>query len=105
MKQKKQIKAYELGYDDIPEKADEFIRFWQDKINMVPEEFRDTAKIEMEAEESYGCATFEATVSYIRSETDKEERSREKRAQDSQESIKRRELADLAKLKLKYDNV
>jgi len=105
MKQTKQIKVYELGYDDVPQKADEFIKFWQDKINMVPDEFRGTTEIEMEAEESYGCATLEATVIYKRPETDKEEQLREKQAQDRQEAITRRELEELTKLKRKYGDV
>ena len=62
---------------DIPSNLKDFMEYWQDLFNEVPEQYRDSAKVEMEAKESYGSAAIECTIYYEREETDEEEMKRE----------------------------
>ena len=98
-------KVYDLGYDDIPEKADEFFAFWRDKIERVPEEHRDSARIEISTYESYGCGTLDAEVIYTREETDREYEDRMAAANELAGRVRRRELLKLQELKQKYGDV
>ena len=101
MKQNRTVKVYEEEYDDLPEKADEFIAFFQSKVDAIPEENRGTARIEIEAEENYGSASLSVEISYARPETDEEEAARERREQLRKDEIKTRDLRELARLKEK----
>jgi len=102
MKREIKVTAYELNYDDIPEKPSEFFAFWKEKIQLVPEEYREVALIEIEAEEDYGSAMLAATVSYYRPETNQEEALREGREKTRVELNKQQELRQLEMLKKKY---
>ena len=56
----------------VPTDAYEFVDFWLDKLEAIPEEFRDTAKIELEVDNYYDMALMSATVSFTRPETKEE---------------------------------
>jgi hypothetical protein len=63
----------EEGYNfNMPEKATEFIAFWQSKLALVPAEFIDSAIIEFEAERYYDSTSLAVVVSYTRPENDEE---------------------------------
>ena len=82
----------------IPELASEFMEFWRTKIDMVPEEFKGSAYIEIESTEEWGSAGISAKVTYTRPKTD-EDRARDKQdydlARNLQEGRERRTLAEL----------
>ena len=82
----------------MPEVASKFLEFWESKLSMVPEEFKDFAYIEIRSTEEFGCSGISAKVTYTRPKTD-EDRAREKEysvlAMRIQESGDRRRLAEL----------
>ena len=103
MKKDIKIEVYSFYWDaTIPEKADEFFAFWKEKVNLVPEEYRNTTRIEIGLGDDYGHAELNATVSFTRPETGQEEAGRERRTVAKDYWIRREELAQLAKLKEKY---
>ena len=67
----------ELWVWDIPSNLKDFMDYWQDLFNEVPEQYREFAKIELDTKDSYGSATIECTIYYEREETDEEEMKRE----------------------------
>ena len=77
VKKKITIDVFEFDcVNKIPENGYEFIEFFKDKLNLVPEEFRDSAKIQLEPLSDFGPSGW---ISYERLETDEEEQAREKR--------------------------
>jgi len=105
MKMMKVIEVFNEEYPDIPEKADKFMEFWQEKINLIPEEHRGTAVIEIEAGESWGSPYLNTTVRYKRPETDEEKDAREGRIAAQSNAQRDREIEQLRKLKEKYGDV
>ena len=95
--------VYTDEYADIPEKPDEFLAFWKDKIDRIPEEYRDSATIEVKGVDNYGDPGVKVTVSYVRPETDEEEDRRKRGNQETKDSIERRELEELRRLTKKYN--
>lgn len=69
----------ELWVWDIPSNLKDFMDYWQDLFNEVPEQYREFAKIELDTKDSYGSVTIECTIYYEREETDEEEMKRELR--------------------------
>jgi hypothetical protein len=85
------------GYDkNWPSaKPDEFFKWFQDKLALVPEEYRESARIEIDSTtggENDGSSNPEINISYLRPETDLEMESRITRYK---ESIKRREEQEI----------
>ena len=105
MKEDIEVKAWDYGHDrgDIPTKPDEFIKYWQDKIDLVPEEYRDSTRIEIEADSYYDCGSLYASVSYTRPETDSEYGIRMRSEELSEKRHKASELRKLEELKAKYE--
>ena len=94
------VTVFEDGHFEhkMPELASEFMEFWRTKIDMVPEEFRVSAYIEIESTEEWGSAGISGKVSYKRPKTD-EDKARDKEdsalARRIQEAGDRRRLAEL----------
>lgn len=105
MNKMKVIEVFDDECPDIPEKADKFMEFWQEKINLIPEEHRGTAEIELEADESYGSPYLNVTVRYKRPETDEETVAREGRVLAQNDARRNREIAQMKRLKEKYGDV
>lgn len=104
MRKNKTIKVYEeRGCSDIPEKASEFMAFWQSKLDKIPDEFMDSARIKVEAETYYDCASLDVEISYTRPESDSEIESREYQEKQSADRDKERKLAAYNKLKQELD--
>ena len=89
---------------EIPEDALGFLKFWQDKVQGVPEEFRHTCQIEYQAGVSWDSPTLEVTIEYHRPETDKEYTTRVQQEQDRVETDRYLELMQLSMLKKKYED-
>jgi len=92
-------------YDgDWPERnAIEFLAWFEEKINSIPEEFRREAKIELEALSSYEESAYVSLeIYYYRPETGDEELVRKSKEQNRIELVKQRELKQLEELKRKY---
>ena len=85
------------------ENAIKFLAWFEEKINSIPKEFKDSAKVELEAVSSYGgCAYASIEIYYYRPETDEEEIARKAKEQNKAELQKQRELRQLEELKRKY---
>jgi len=89
---------------DLPTKPKEFIKFFQEKFDLVPEQYRDTTRIALEAEMAYGDPALELTIWYDRPETSKECKEREAKECHRIASIEARERRELALLQAKYSN-
>ncbi len=50
----------------------EVMKYWQDKIDLIPAEYRETAEIHLSAEPYYDSATLELYIFYEREETPEE---------------------------------
>ena len=100
----KEIVYYTDSEYGMPEKVEEFMEYWQTKINLVPEEFRDSTRICIDADDDgYGCNQLEVQVYYMRPETEEEETKRITEKLESTTRIRDRDLAQYEKLKAKYD--
>ena len=67
-------------FDDcacLPENAKEFMKFFNDKLSEVPDEYIDSAKISVECFEYYGQANLEVNVTYERPLTNEEREKQE----------------------------
>ncbi len=80
-------------------KFDEFMEFWQAKMDVVPSEFINTAAISIETD--YGSGSMDICVSYERIETDEEEQGRELRVKQNDERVKSRNMSEYFFLKNK----
>jgi len=88
----------------LPNDVQEFMQYWQSKIDLIPEEFKESARICCEAtDDGYGCNQFEIDVYYMRPETKEEEDKRVSGNIENTKRIRDRELAQFEKLKAKYD--
>lgn len=107
MKQTKIIrKRVEQYYPDWPPSdAAGAIAWFQAKLDAVPAEFRETAKIEIDVTSEHGTSYATIEFSYVRPETDEEEAEREQRVAAEAERRRALELRMLAELQTKYGNI
>lgn len=98
------VKVYERGYsNNPPEKLLEFQKWLEDQIAAIPDEFRDSAVIEIGAEAAYDWPSMTMVITYSRPENDEERAAREREEARNAEAQKAHEIALLRKLKAKYD--
>jgi hypothetical protein len=65
---------------NIPEKADEFMAFWQSELDKIPEEFMDSARIQIENEsDRFGYSNISIDITYIMPESDIDAEIREQK--------------------------
>ena len=83
----------------IPTSPVEFMQFWADKINIIPEEFINTATIEIDIEDDYGFQSLILEISYTRPETNQEYESRIFKERQMDDKLKQKELKLLKLLK------
>lgn len=104
MKQAKHISKTVEKYDGDwpPEDAAGALAWFQAKLDDVPQEFRGTARIGIDATESYGSAYATIEISYTRPETDDEEAERERQAAARADRTRAEELQMLTALQAKY---
>ena len=97
-----EVYKYNFVDDHIPTKADEFMEFWQDKLNLIPDEFMDSALIDIDEIEEYGASYFSAKVTYKRPKTDEEIDNYARNAMEHVERLEAIERRYLAELLVKY---
>lgn len=103
MKEKITITVFkEDATHDIPEKIDDFINFWTEKFNLIPEKYLSSAHITIEAATYYGDPALVIDIYYSRPETDEEEKKREHRMAENAKFIEIQELQQLEVLREKY---
>lgn len=57
---------------DLPENPKDFLKWWQDKFDLIPDEFMSIAKVKCETYETDGFSNLDVTIIYYRDETDLE---------------------------------
>ena len=87
---------------DLPDNPKEFLKWWQDKFDLVPDKYRGVAKVDCSTITSYDCSQLEVEVYYYRDETDEEEADRLKSEENKRKFIEKGELLQLERLKAKY---
>ena len=86
------------------ENGAEFIAWFQEKLESIPQEFRGSAKIELDSVSGYeGSSYASIEIYYYRPETEEEAKVRESKSQYRAELLRQRELRQLEELKRKYD--
>lgn len=100
----KQIKiiVFKKTIYSTPSKPTEFMDFWQEKIDLIPIEFIDNAKIDVFPETFYEGASIQVEISYIRNETDKEKALRMEREEGKRRHFEDQELSLYKELSKKY---
>ena len=96
-----QIFNQDVQYE-LPELASEFMAFWQEKIDVIPEEFLSTARIELEGGEEYGCGATNAVISYVRPETAQELQNKKDEKSQQEQARTKIEIEQLKRLQAKY---
>ena len=92
---------YEI--EDWPkENALDYLAWFAAKIQSIPEEFRPSAKIVLDAYESYGDADPQIKITYTRQETDAEVATREAEEERVRQSQIARERATYERLREKF---
>jgi len=86
----------------MPSKPTEFLAFWEEKFNEVPEEYRDSTEIEFEADMDYDSVISSVEIYYYRPETEEEKEEREARETQARMINEARERQQLALLMEKY---
>jgi len=102
MKQNKYIPVFEDDCVVFPTKEVEVLAFIRSKFRRVPNEFRETARISIDAIDSHGFEAIKVQVVYARPETDAEEAERERLEAFSVKSTEQREREEYERLKEKY---
>ncbi len=86
------------GSYNFPSKLTEAIEFLQDKLALVPDKYKDSAKLEIDSHEDYDSTTENITISYTRPATQEEITKRF-------EQDKARRAADLAWAKRRVEEL
>ena len=99
------IKVYDSDdcfHDYRPEGLIEYIQWLNDKLSLIPEEFRTSATLEINAYESYGTGHYDYVIKYERPETNDERESRELKEQERKnwEKTKKIEIYEALKKEL-----
>lgn len=104
MKQEKRISKTIEQYDGEwpPEDAAGFMAWFQKRLDDVPPECRDTARIDLDSTMRYDSSYATIEFSYTRMETAEEEAEREQRAANEAARRQAQELRTLAELQAKY---
>ena len=85
---------------NIPEKADEFMAFWQSELDKIPEEFMDSARIQIENEsDGYGDSNTSIDITYIMPESDIDAEVREQKESQSYQRNVDQKLLQYERLK------
>lgn len=82
--------------------AVQFANWFAGKLGEVPEQYRASAKIEIDAYDYCGALYAQITIYYIRPESDDEMAAREAREQRLKSETEAAELRTLERLKAKY---
>ena len=100
---KEVVYANKGDFVELPENLDEFLRWWTDKFDLIPEEYRANAKVECTSEACWGSSYPNIKIYYTRPETNEEIRLCLHKESLNLEATRRQELQKLAELKAKYE--
>ncbi len=100
---KEVVYANKGDFIEFPENLDEFLKWWTNKFDLIPEEHRANAQVECTSGTFYECLHLEIEIYYTRPETDEEIRLRLHEESLNLEAIRLQELQKLAELKAKYE--
>ncbi len=104
---RKLVKVFEAEQYDgnwPTDNAFKFLSWLKEKVEQIPEEFRSSAKIEIDSIEEYGNAHAMLQIYYYRPETEEEMIMSVNTEKRKQEGIVQREMMELNRLKKKYGN-
>lgn len=103
----KQIEVVHFEEEDpiIPNKPNEFIKYFQDKFDEIPEEYKNSLKIEIRALDYYYCDSFSVKVSYMRPETEVEKKGGEDELISQGLKQKENDLQELKRLNALYPDL
>ena len=90
-------------YDWPPEKAEEFLAWFERHLNTIPPEHRASARIEFDVRYIDEDVEPRLEISYTRPETEQEQKDRYKKARREESSLEFSERRELARLKEKYN--
>lgn len=90
-------------HEDWPTNLVDFAKWINEKIELIPEEHQQSARIDIYGIDKYDCPAACVDISYSRLESKEEVRAREVKEQTRLERIENQELELLARLKEKYD--
>jgi hypothetical protein len=97
----KEILVYNDDANERPSLLIDYIEWLKEKLEEIPEQFRDSAYVNIEASESYGNGRLEYYIKYTRPETDNERESRKFKENERVKEQAARDMAELVRLKNK----
>ena len=104
---KKEIVVFEEKSEwSLPKQPDNFLKYWTDKFDQIPAEYRDNACVEIEAVISYYRGEppeISIKISYLRPETSKERSDMEQQETRRIDVLRQYDLRELERLKNKYN--
>lgn len=94
------------NWNERPTALVQYAAWLSAKLSAIPEEYRKSASVEINAEPSYeGSAVLEYKITYERPETDTERLAREADEARREENRKAHELEQLKRLRAKYPDL
>lgn len=96
-------KLFKSDIYNIPSSWNEFVNWVNEKDKLIPEKYRDSARIEFDYDiRHYDEVICTVEITYNRPETEQEKLERLKIEKDYKTRLKERELAELRRLRNKY---
>ncbi len=83
----------------------EFLKFFEEKIALIPDEYKDVAIVSLDSYAEWDCPYTDFEIYYIRpeSEEDRQERKREEEEQEAERE--KRELANIELMRKKHPHL
>ena len=88
---------------DLPTNPEDFLAYWQHKVDLIPAEYMSSAQIEVEATLSYDDPYIETCIFYYRPLTEQEVAKLSQQEKIQKNAATQKELRLLAELKAKYE--
>ena len=98
-----QTEGYGYENEDLPTNPEKFMKFFQDKLNQIPKEFKENGYIEISStHDRHDYDHIEVKIGYTRPETDDEERNRLERMSHHLAIKEAKEMEEFKRLQDKY---
>ena len=89
-----------LEWFDCSPKA--FLKFWQEKIVLIPDEYSESATINLDVDDCFGVPVMSALITYERPETETDREAAAAKERQREDKLLQKELAELYRLQQKY---
>lgn len=102
MKREKRVYVfsdYGLDLESLPDSPKLFMKYWEEKFEDIPQEYRENAKIFFSVGHEYKTSVL---IFYTRDETDEEWKEAEEEKRKQFAETEKNELEQLERLKKKY---